>query len=113
MPDPTFPSPPSPVPCRSHCIFTIEIEARRGDSDIVRRSKLRLVDLAGSERVSKTNADGKGLQEAKYINKSLHFLEQVMTREEGRRGEGKGGNKRARVRLCKYAECWCRALSQR
>ena len=35
---------------RSHCIFTIGIDARRAGSDVVRRSKLHLVDLAGSER---------------------------------------------------------------
>eukprot|EP00879_Flechtneria_rotunda_P025732 GHRR01027371.1.p1 GENE.GHRR01027371.1~~GHRR01027371.1.p1 ORF type:complete len:323 (+),score=74.77 GHRR01027371.1:204-1172(+) len=39
---------------RSHCIFTILLEARRAGSDKVRRSKLNLVDLAGSERVAKT-----------------------------------------------------------
>lgn len=38
---------------RSHCIFTIHVEARQHGSDLVRRSKLNLVDLAGSERVSK------------------------------------------------------------
>ena len=45
---------------------------------MVRRSKLNLVDLAGSERVSKTNIDGTILREAKYINLSLHYLEQVI-----------------------------------
>jgi kinesin family protein 6/9 len=43
----------------------------------VRRSKLNLVDLAGSERASKTGIDGTTLREAKYINLSLHYLEQV------------------------------------
>jgi kinesin family protein 6/9 len=43
----------------------------------VRRSKLHLVDLAGSERVAKTGVDGTTLREAKYINLSLHYLEQV------------------------------------
>lgn len=42
------------------------------------RSKLHLVDLAGSERVAKTGADGIVLQEAKYINSSLHQLEHVI-----------------------------------
>jgi kinesin family protein 6/9 len=41
-------------------------------------SKLHLVDLAGSERVSKTASTGKVANEAKYINKSLAFLEQVV-----------------------------------
>jgi hypothetical protein len=49
----------------------------------VRRSKLNLVDLAGSERASKTGIDGTTLREAKYINLSLHYLEQV-------RAEGAG-----------------------
>ena len=105
---------------RSHCIFTVHVEARKvcagnmGSSpwltmdlhsvisacqgvqsyymsvsalpllqhgeDVVRRSKLNLVDLAGSERVSKTGADGKTLKQAKYINLSLHYLEQVKLR---------------------------------
>lgn len=46
--------------------------------ETVRRSKLNLVDLAGSERVSKTNIDGTILREAKFINLSLHYLEQVI-----------------------------------
>jgi len=36
------------------------------------------VDLAGSERVSKTRILGTILTEAKHINLSLHFLEQVI-----------------------------------
>ncbi|KAL2630069.1 hypothetical protein R1flu_014755 [Riccia fluitans] len=43
---------------RSHCIFTISIEARKAGEDTVRRSKLHLVDLAGSERVWKKGIDG-------------------------------------------------------
>ncbi|MEW5312344.1 MAG: hypothetical protein WDW38_003985 [Sanguina aurantia] len=63
---------------RSHCIFTVFVEARKSGEDVVRRSKLNLVDLAGSERVSKTGLDGVNLKEAKYINLSLHYLEQVI-----------------------------------
>ncbi|TPP44072.1 Kinesin motor domain family protein [Leishmania donovani] len=63
---------------RSHCIFTIYLEARSASSSVVRRSKLNLVDLAGSERVSKTGVSGTILTEAKHINLSLHFLEQVI-----------------------------------
>ncbi|GET85794.1 kinesin, putative [Leishmania tarentolae] len=63
---------------RSHCIFTIYLEARTASSSVVRRSKLNLVDLAGSERVSKTGVSGTILTEAKHINLSLHFLEQVI-----------------------------------
>jgi kinesin family protein 6/9 len=65
---------------RSHCIFTIWLESRSriGASEKVMHSKLNLVDLAGSERVGKTGSTGSTLAEAKYINKSLTFLEQVV-----------------------------------
>ncbi|KAL4624257.1 kinesin-like protein KIF6 isoform X1 [Arapaima gigas] len=63
---------------RSHCIFTIHVCSREPGSATVRRSKLHLVDLAGSERVAKTGVDGQVLTEAKYINLSLHYLEQVI-----------------------------------
>lgn len=63
---------------RSHCIFTIHIMSREADSPTIRRSKLHLVDLAGSERVGKTGVGGTLLKEAKYINLSLHYLEQVI-----------------------------------
>ncbi|KAL1489953.1 hypothetical protein ABEB36_013877 [Hypothenemus hampei] len=57
---------------RSHCIFTIYVRLS------CRFSKLNLVDLAGSERVCKRNISGNVLQEAKHINLSLHFLQQVI-----------------------------------
>jgi len=63
---------------RSHCIFTLMIECRKGKSDTLVRSKLNLVDLAGSERVHKTNSAGQTLKEAQYINQSLFFLEMVI-----------------------------------
>lgn len=63
---------------RSHCIFTVALEAKAIGSEKVRRSKLHLVDLAGSERVAKTNSSGTTLTEAKHINSSLFFLEQVI-----------------------------------
>ncbi len=44
----------------------------------MRRSKLNLVDLAGSERVAKSGLDGSVLREARHINLSLHYLEQVI-----------------------------------
>lgn len=62
---------------RSHCIFTMHVCGREPGSVTVRRSKLHLVDLAGSERVGKTGVCGQLLTEAKYINLSLHYLEQV------------------------------------
>ena len=63
---------------RSHCIFSVMLEAREAGSLKVRRSKLNLVDLAGSERVGKTGVSGQLLTEAKYINLSLHYLEAVI-----------------------------------
>ncbi|KAK7904500.1 hypothetical protein WMY93_017107 [Mugilogobius chulae] len=63
---------------RSHCIFTVHLCRREPGSATVRRSKLHLVDLAGSDRVYKTGLNGQLLTEAKYINLSLHYLEQVI-----------------------------------
>ncbi|XP_058470449.1 kinesin-like protein KIF6 [Solea solea] len=63
---------------RSHCIFTVHLCRREPGSATVQRSKLHLVDLAGSDRVSKTGLNGLQLTEAKYINLSLHYLEQVI-----------------------------------
>lgn len=54
------------------------MEIRDVGADKVKRSKLHLVDLAGSERVGKTNSSGSVLNEAKYINSSLFFLEMVI-----------------------------------
>ncbi|ELK00332.1 Kinesin-like protein KIF6 [Pteropus alecto] len=63
---------------RSHCIFTIHLSSKEPGSATVRHAKLHLVDLAGSERVAKTGVGGLLLTEAKYINLSLHYLEQVI-----------------------------------
>ncbi|XP_034531801.1 kinesin-like protein KIF6 isoform X2 [Notolabrus celidotus] len=63
---------------RSHCVFTVHLCRREPGSATVRRSKLHLVDLAGSDRASKTGLNGQLLTEAKYINLSLHYLEQVI-----------------------------------
>jgi len=76
---------------RSHCLFIIWVDSTEPGSDVVRRSKLHLVDLAGSERVSKTGLDGNLLKEAKYINLSLHFLEQVIVALHDR-SKGRGGH---------------------
>jgi len=67
---------------RSHCIFTLHVESRNtspGGDDRTTVAKLHLVDLAGSERVKKTHVTGQALKEATYINKSLTFLEQIVT----------------------------------
>ncbi|XP_030643230.1 kinesin-like protein KIF6 [Chanos chanos] len=74
----TAETPMNQASTRSHCIFTIHLCAKEPGSATVRRSKLHLVDLAGSERVSKTGVDGHILTEVKYINRSLHYLEQVI-----------------------------------
>ncbi|XP_050021030.1 kinesin-like protein KIF6 isoform X2 [Alexandromys fortis] len=63
---------------RSHCIFTVHLTSKEPGSATLRRAKLHLVDLAGSERVAKTGVGGLLLTEAKYINLSLHYLEQVI-----------------------------------
>uniref|UniRef100_A0A8I3NVY3 Kinesin-like protein n=1 Tax=Canis lupus familiaris TaxID=9615 RepID=A0A8I3NVY3_CANLF len=65
---------------RSHCIFTIHLSSKEPGSATVRHAKLHLVDLAGSERVAKTGVGGQLLTEAKYINLSLHYLEQMIIR---------------------------------
>lgn len=86
---------------RSHCIFTLALDAVRGCGSISGGSggpdasassggggagggeercvsaSISLVDLAGSERVSKTRSEGLVLREAGHINKSLHILEQA------------------------------------
>ncbi|KAM4544719.1 kinesin family member 4 [Odontesthes bonariensis] len=65
---------------RSHAIFTITLEQRRGpdkvDSVI---SKLHLVDLAGSERQKKTKAEGDRLKEGISINRGLLCLGNVIS----------------------------------
>eukprot|EP00347_Sterkiella_histriomuscorum_P023771 403333442 len=71
-------TPMNPASSRSHCIFTIAIESKDLSTDIIRTSKLHLVDLAGSERVYKSDPDSQIKTEAKYINRSLSYLEQVI-----------------------------------
>ncbi len=67
---------------RSHCIFSIYIEASMIDEKGNERftaGKLNLVDLAGSERQSKTQATGDRLKEATKINLSLSALGNVIS----------------------------------
>eukprot|EP00835_Amoeboradix_gromovi_P002145 NODE_115_length_19014_cov_0.489664.p2 type:complete len:630 gc:universal NODE_115_length_19014_cov_0.489664:10587-8698(-) len=71
-------TPSNPQSSRSHCVFTIHVTRFEVGSLKVCKSQLHLVDLAGSERVSKTGIDGRLLREAKHINLSLHYLEQVI-----------------------------------
>jgi kinesin family protein 6/9 len=63
---------------RSHCIFSVNIEIKDLIDNAVRSSKLHLVDLAGSERTHKSDNESKIKNEAKYINRSLSYLEQVI-----------------------------------
>ena len=75
----TSSTPMNQASSRSHCVFTLTIEGRDVASDVVRTSKLHLVDLAGSERVYKRAHTGeRTTREGKYINLSLHYLEQVI-----------------------------------
>ena len=66
------------VSSRSHCIFTLNVKAKNLENGDQLYSKIHLVDLAGSERVSKSQAEGIVLTQAKSINLSLTYLEQVI-----------------------------------
>ncbi|CAG9324725.1 unnamed protein product [Blepharisma stoltei] len=63
---------------RSHSIFIITITQTNAQSFSTKSGRLFLVDLAGSEKIAKTGAEGKRLEEAKMINKSLTALGQVI-----------------------------------
>ncbi|CAG9325450.1 unnamed protein product [Blepharisma stoltei] len=63
---------------RSHSIFIVTITQTNSIDYSTKVGKLYLVDLAGSEKVGKTGAEGKRLEEAKNINKSLTVLGQVI-----------------------------------
>uniref|UniRef100_A0A3B5LAX4 Kinesin motor domain-containing protein n=1 Tax=Xiphophorus couchianus TaxID=32473 RepID=A0A3B5LAX4_9TELE len=65
---------------RSHAIFTITLEQRRGSDKVDSIvSKLHLVDLAGSERQKKTKAEGDRLKEGISINRGLLCLGNVIS----------------------------------
>ncbi|GAB5030707.1 kif6 type kinesin-like protein [Nannochloropsis oceanica] len=117
----TSSTPMNEASTRSHCIFTIRIQADPLLHGIPNRpskstfGKLNLVDLAGSERLFKTDnhqsssssSSGSGLaasnytrMEGKYINLSLHYLEQVIIalqekarrqKDEDEEGQGRPG----------------------
>src|SRR5690606_9243084 len=40
-------TPMNPASTRSHCVFTVYVNAKKEGSDVIRRSKLHIVDLAG------------------------------------------------------------------
>ncbi|XP_076763159.1 kinesin-like protein KIF6 [Xylocopa sonorina] len=71
-------TPMNPQSSRSHCIFTIVISTKQFGVEQYKRAKIHFVDLAGSERVYKCSITGTILTEAKHINLSLHYLEQVI-----------------------------------
>ncbi|CAI5458268.1 unnamed protein product [Closterium sp. Yama58-4] len=63
---------------RSHCMFLLTIQRTSADGSSSQVGKIYLVDLAGSEKVDKTGAEGRLLDEAKMINKSLSALGNVI-----------------------------------
>ncbi|KVI03184.1 Kinesin, motor domain-containing protein [Cynara cardunculus var. scolymus] len=63
---------------RSHCIYIFTVQKEVTNEKRVSSGKLVLVDLAGSEKVEKTGAEGRVLEEAKAINKSLSVLGNVI-----------------------------------
>lgn len=66
------------VSSRSHMAFIITLYQNNLKDASAKSGKIILVDLAGSEKVSKTLAEGKVLDEAKQINKSLSSLGNVI-----------------------------------
>uniref|UniRef100_A0A8C4Q3F9 Kinesin-like protein n=1 Tax=Eptatretus burgeri TaxID=7764 RepID=A0A8C4Q3F9_EPTBU len=68
------------VSSRSHAIFTISVEQKRGaQRDSYCCGKFHLVDLAGSERQKKTKAEGDRLKEGININRGLLSLGNVIS----------------------------------
>ncbi|XP_027162679.1 kinesin-like protein KIN-1 [Coffea eugenioides] len=63
---------------RSHCIYMFTVQQEITKTRRMKSGKLILVDLAGSEKVEKTGAEGRVLEEAKSINKSLSALGNVI-----------------------------------
>ena len=59
---------------RSHSIFCMKINKKNLETEEQTESRLYFVDLAGSEKIAKTHVEGKQLDEAKNINKSLTTL---------------------------------------
>ena len=71
----------NPRSSRSHCVFTVDVQARTTEASGVvalRHARLNLVDLAGSERQRSTAAAGVRLKEAGQINRSLTVLSAVI-----------------------------------
>ena len=69
------------VSSRSHAILTLVLSSQmvnKNNQTICMNSKINLVDLAGSERMYKMQNSASQIKEAKSINLSLHYLEQVV-----------------------------------
>lgn len=67
---------------RSHTILSVHITSElqaEGGVFISKQGKINFVDLAGSEMTKKTNSEGKTLEEANNINKSLMVLGECTT----------------------------------
>lgn len=68
---------------RSHTILTVHITSEQqaeGGVFISKQGKINFVDLAGSEMTKKTLSEGKTLEEANNINKSLMVLGESVIR---------------------------------
>ncbi|CAM0955635.1 unnamed protein product [Alopecurus aequalis] len=63
---------------RSHSLVRVSVTSEHLVTGERSRSHIWLVDLAGSERLAKTEVEGERLKEAKFINKSLSALGDVI-----------------------------------
>lgn len=63
---------------RSHSVLTVIVSGQSTVTRAMSHGCLHLIDLAGSERVGRSEASGERLEEAKYINKSLSSIGDVM-----------------------------------
>ncbi|WOG84332.1 hypothetical protein DCAR_0103515 [Daucus carota subsp. sativus] len=73
---------------RSHCVYIFTVKQEATTDKRIKFGKLILVDLAGSEKVEKTGAEGRVLEEAKNINKSLSALGNVVNAMTSPLGKG-------------------------
>jgi kinesin family member 6/9 len=76
----TSSTPMNDASSRSHAIFTIIIESEvvKDGNTFLCKGKINVVDLAGSERMYKGRNSVGTMKEARAINLSLHYLEQVI-----------------------------------
>ena len=65
------------VSSRSHCIIMLTILQSTGNNN-KQAGRLYMVDLAGSKTVKKTGMVGKHLDEAKYINKVIIYIYNII-----------------------------------